>query len=87
MVVWSPLVAILFGFRALEGVESGRPRRRRFVRRSRSVALVVMVVLDRGADEVEYLSAMESEPGVRMVEEVAAEAAVVLEKLRWEGGV
>lgn len=74
------LVAASFG-----GVEEARPSRLRFVRRSRS-ALLEVTVLDRGAEDGEYLSAMESEPGVRIMAGEEAEPAVAVE-LRSEGGV
>lgn len=69
------------GLKPFEGVESWRPSRLRLVR-SNSLALGVAV--DRGREDTEPRSAIESEPGVRIVE--AGESIVTVE-FRFEGGV
>lgn len=78
IVVCAPLLDADVGLRPFEGVESERPSRLRLpISNSLGVA-------DRGSEETEPRNAIESDPGVRNVEEGESSVAV---ELRYEGGV
>ncbi|KUI52878.1 hypothetical protein VP1G_00520 [Cytospora mali] len=79
MVVWPWPPCGMVGLESFDGVESGKPSRLRLVRSSRSPGGI-----DLGREEYEGRIAMESEAGVRIVEDVES---VVTVEFRCEGGV